>query len=170
MSTSAPEQPAPKQNARRTVGTVAYGSEAFEQAVAAIPDALREGSGMSFLFLGASQEQKEEALSAIGEYDDLNVHQFKVPQLIGERMMETQGNLRESFDNAGEDAAVLFFDEADVLLDASYAEDADEEDTALSSYFFERLSAYLGVAIACFSSPQSLPPMDDHEADVVVEF
>ena len=80
------------------------------------------------------------------------------------------GSTALRYDHADEGAAVLFFDEADVLFDPSYAEKAGEEDAALSDYFFDRVEAYPGVAIVCFSSQEYVDRLEGHSADVVVEF
>jgi len=149
---------------------IAYESEAFEQAVDGIDEAIRSGEGVAFFFVGASQEEKQEGLMRLSTPQELNLHRFRVPNLLGERLVETQGHLREAFDHADEGAAVLFFDEADVLFDPSYAEKAGEEDAALSDYFFDRVEAYPGVAIVCFSSQEYVDRLEGHGADVVVEF
>lgn len=169
---------APPQKNTRRKGVVSYGSDEFEQAVARVPEALRSGEGMIFLFVGASKEEKQEGLTAVSAGDELNLHRFKVPNLLGDRLVETQGYLREAFDHADEDAAVLFFDEADVLFDGPDAtgqpegaeQKAGEQDAALSDYFFDRVEAYPGVAIVCFSSPRYVSRLEGHDADVVVEF
>jgi len=178
MSTPSPQD-------TRSPSSVSYGTDGFDRAVDRVGDALRSGGGIVFLFVGASKEEKQEALMKISDKDDLNLHRFKVPTLIGERLVETQGNLREAFDHADEDAAVLFFDEADVLLDrardrgepapqteeeADAEQKADQEDAALSDYFFDRVEAYPGVSIVCFSGPQYVGRLEGHDADVVVDF
>jgi AAA+ superfamily predicted ATPase len=150
--------------------TVSYGSGDFEEATDRIGEALRSGAGMIFLFIGASQEQKQEALTKLSAPDRLNLHQYGVPNLIGERLVETQGHLREAFDTSDEDAAVIFFDEADVLLDSSHADAADADDAALSDYFFDRVESYPGVAVVCFSAPEYVGRLEGHGADVVVTF
>ena len=158
-----------KRHTRRT-RVVSYGTNDFDQTVGSVREALRRGHGKVFLFVGASDEQKREGLAKVSADDGLNIHQFKVPNLMGERLVETQGNLRETFDHADEDAAVLFFDEADVLLDPSRDEKADEEDAALSNYFFDRVTSYPGVCIVCFSSSRYVDRLEGHDVDVVVEF
>ena len=157
-------------SAARRPRVVAYDSDEFQQVVDDIPEALRGGDGMVCLFVGASHEEKQEGLTKVSASQELNLHRFRVPNLIGERLVETQGHLREAFDHAGEDAAVLFFDEADVLLDPTDAEDADEDDAALSDYFFDRVEAHHGVSIVCFSSNEYADRLEGHDADVVVEF
>jgi hypothetical protein len=165
--------------------TVSYGTDDFDQAVAGVEETLRSGEGIVFLFIGASKEEKREGLAKVSIDDELNLHRFKVPNLIGEGLKETQGHLREAFDHADEDAAVLFFDEADVLLDPSQGrpdatpetdedekerQKEEEKDAALSDYFFDRVEAYPGASIICFSSPQFIDRLEGHDADVIVEF
>ena len=150
--------------------TVSYGSGDFEEATGRIGEALRSGTGMVFLFVGASQEEKQEALTKLSAPDRLNLHRYRVPNLIGERLVETQGHLREAFDASDEHAAIVFFDEADVLLDPSHDANADEDDAALSDYFFDRVENYPGVAVVCFSSQEYVGRLEGHGADVVVTF
>lgn len=169
--------PPPQEDAHRT-RTVAYDSDEFDQVVSGIGDSIRSGDGIVLLFVGASEEQRQEGLTRVSAQDELNLHRFRVPNLIGERLVETQGNLREAFDHADEDAAVLFFDEADILFDTSLDLEADPEEQekseqegiALSNYFFDRVEAYPGVSIVCFSSPQYVNRLEEHTPDVVVEF
>lgn len=150
--------------------TVSYGSGDFDEATGRIGEALRSGMGMVFLFVGASQEEKQEALTKLSAPGHLNLHRYGVPNLIGERLVDTQGNLREAFDASDEDAAVVFFDEADVLLDPSHDAEADADDAALSDYFFDRVEAYPGVAVVCFSSQEYVDRLEADGADVVVTF
>lgn len=176
---------APPMSTQQRAPTVAYDSDDFERATERIPEALRSGEGMIFLLVGASQEEKQEVLTKLSAPGELNLHRFKVPNLVGDRLVETQGNLREAFDHADEDAAVLFFDEADVLLDGSgdrnepapetkkekkKAERAEQEDAALSDYFFDRVENYPGVAAVCFSEEGYVDRLEGHGADVIVKF
>lgn len=158
-----------QQGARRQGRVVAYGSSGFEEAVAGVGEALRSGAGVIFLFVGASKEEKQEGLTKLSAAEELNLHRFKVPNLVGGRLVETQGHLREAFDHADEDAAVLFFDDADVLFDPD-GEQGDDDTPALSNYFFDRVEAYPGVAVVCFSAPRYVDRLEGHGADVIVEF
>ncbi|PSQ84148.1 MAG: hypothetical protein BRD44_01870 [Bacteroidetes bacterium QS_7_67_15] len=65
---------------------IAYESEAFEQAVDGIDEAMRSGEGAAFFFVGASQEEKQEGLMRLSTPQELNLHRFRVPNLLGERL------------------------------------------------------------------------------------
>ena len=151
--------------------TVDAGSADFEEAVRQAGVRLKKREGTSFIFAGASKVQCQQALVSMMGDSSLNVYQFTLPNLISERYVETQGNLRKVFDKADEDAAMLVFDEVDALFAPTEyeGEPADGERTPVD-YLFDRVDAFTGVVVLCMGSAEHVAAARARGADVVVAF
>ncbi len=161
---------APPRESQRPVPTVAYESEGYEDAVAALPAAVQEGRGYCVVFAGSNGTRKKEGVADLMDRAALNVHRFKVPPLVRPRYIETQGNLREVFDKAGYDPALLCFDDAEALFTLPAEENASEDALTPADYFFQRVEAFPGVVLLCLDSAADLPRTPDDTIDVIVEF
>ncbi len=155
----------------RPVRTARYGEASYDEALASVRAAVAQREGLRVAFVGADGTQRREALGALVQQVSLNAHHYEVSNLLGERFVETQGNLREAFDKADEGAALLFFDGADVLFAPSPSGKAPAEQDALTpaDYFFQRARAFPGALVLCLSTRYA----DDVAArgvDLIVEF
>lgn len=151
--------------------TIEYGSDAFDRLLEGLSEEARRQKGLRMLFAGASDVQCKEALGALAAETEFNLHQVDLKNLISERPVETRGNLREMFDAASEDAAVLFFMHADAFFDQPAEMEADDDALTPVDYLFERVESYHGVVIVCLRRTSRLERV--HRAapfDVVVEF
>lgn len=108
-------------------------------------------TGTRLLFYGGVREQRQQALATITRYATGNVHQFRMPSLLGDYRMQTQNNLRKAFDHAAEESALLYFDKADPIFTHIHADTPDNPtENAVPSmveYFFDRVRAYGGVVV-----------------------
>jgi hypothetical protein len=90
------------------------------------------GASACLVFASSDNEQRQKALATLTEHLPYNLHQVKADTLVGERHIETQGNLRETFDDTGEEGHILVFENADALYELPGAEEekeAEEERT-----------------------------------------
>lgn len=165
-ASSASSQDTPSTQAN-TPQPMRFGSGAFAEALdrAAAPG---EGAGASFVLAGASAARCQEVLALVAERTSLNVHQFKMPNLLGERYIDTQGHLREVFDKTDSAAALIYFAEADALFAPPPHEDAPAEDEHTPvDYLFERMDAFGGVVLVCFSDAAHVRTAQEHGMQIV---
>ena len=90
------------------------------------------GASACLVFASSDNEQRQKVLATLTEHLPYNLHQVKADTLVGERHIETQGNLRETFDDTGEEGHILVFENADALYELPGAEEekeAEEERT-----------------------------------------
>lgn len=83
--------------------------------------------------------------------------------------MQTQGNLREMFDKASENASILCFEHADALFRAPEPEEEADAVTP-ASYLFQRIEAYKGIVVLCLEEPRHVAAAQDQGVDLIVEF
>ncbi len=146
---------------------------AFDAALPSIAQAVQAGTGMCLLFEDASEEARQQALGRLKEATKLSLHQVSLDTLFDERPMAVQGNLRETFDAAGEAPSILCFDHADAFFrkDDRQGEADDRDHDALTpiTYLFDRIEAFTGVVVLCMKSPAYIEEARPN-ADVVVTF
>lgn len=142
-----------------------------DSGLAPLIEALRRRDGSAcILFAGATEAQRAEALNTLTEKLSYNLHQVDLAQLIGDRPIQTQGNLREVFDNASEQASLLVLNQADPLFDTLEEREADTDEHTPVDYLFERIAAFPGIVVVSLQNADLVRAAAAHGADFVVEF
>jgi len=130
---------------------IAYDPDTFADRLDRLMDDRHARAGTRLLFYGGVREQRQQALGTLTRYATGNVHQFRVPSLLGDHRMQTQNSLRKAFDHAAEESALLYFDKADPLFTHSHDDTPDNPgERAVPTtveYFFDRVAAYEDVIV-----------------------
>ncbi len=113
-----------------------------------------DGSGITLIVTQASGDIQY-AASVVAQGLNYRLHQVNMETLMGDSDAQTQGNLREVFDNAADGGIVLFFDHADAVFNLDGAE---REPDALTpgDYFLQRVKVFNGIVVLALSSPESV--------------
>lgn len=126
---------------------VAYGGSAFEQAIQDLK-VDEEGHGITVLFFGAADEEKAAALDALAEaVGGVNIHQVDLEPLVADRAEVTQGGIRETFDAAGEGAALLYLKNGDAFFDQEQEAAADADSLTPVDYLLQRMESFKGIVV-----------------------
>ena len=83
--------------------TQSYDADSFDE----LASSLSTGASACLVFASSDNEQRQKVLATLTEHLPYNLHQVKADTLVGERHIETQGNLRETFDDADWDFTEL---------------------------------------------------------------
>lgn len=152
--------------------TVAYSPDAFERLVHDLSRTVREeGRARRILFAGASDEQAQQALATFTTESSFNIHQFDLRNLIADRPAATRGNVRETFDAAGEEAAVLFLNHGDAFFDQPADAEADDDALTPVDYLLDRIESFRGIVVLCLRSAEHRARAREAAVfDVIVEF
>lgn len=152
---------------------VQYGTTAFSRSVEALMNTADQRPGTCIVFQGGLREERQQALAPFTEQATGNVHQFRVPSLLGEYRMQTQNSLRKAFDHAAEEQALLYFDTVDALFRHSHSDAPDhpEEHAAPTTveYFFDRVVAYTGLVVLAMQRARHVRWLQD-QIHLVVRF
>ena len=154
--------------------TQSYDANSFDE----LAGSLSTGASACLVFASSDNEQRQKVLATLTEHLPYNLHQVKADTLVGERHIETQGNLRETFDDTGEEGHILVFENADALYELPGAEEekeAEEErdETTMMpiEYAFERIDSFTGVVVLSFQNQKYSEDAGQRDAvDYVVTF
>ena len=109
------------------------------------------------LFSGPGGAGKTIATQVLAGRIGLNAYRIDTPQIVSKYIGETEKNLDAVFHSAGNDDAILFFDEADALF-GKRTEVKDSHDRYANinvSSLLKRIKAFRGIVIV--ASNQNLP-------------
>lgn len=154
--------------------SIRMGTDAYRELLDELEACGSSGECRSLLLAGGTEEDVQQLLADVSEATTLSVHQVDARRLMGERGIQTQGNLREVFDSTTGDSAVLVFNHLDVLLqdedEAPQAETPTEDDDTLRpiDYLFDRIDACSG-AVVLHAVDQALASGVADQVDVVIE-
>ena len=149
--------------------TLSYNSADYEQAV----ERLKHTRGLHLVFAQPTDDQKQQALAVLTKQLDFNMHQVNAHSLIGDRFVETQGNLRETFDMAQGEANIIIFEKADALFEVEReaGENDQEEEEAIADYLFQRMEAFKGAVVLCLHEDEHVRQVSQRDSiDLVVVF
>ena len=107
------------------------------------------GRGITSLFYGASGTGKTLAAGIVANELGLPLYRVDLSQMISKYIGETQKNIGQIFDDAGNADCVLFFDEADALF-ARRSDAGDAQDryaNAETAYLLQRTEQYNGIIL-----------------------
>ncbi len=107
------------------------------------------GTGISALFFGDSGTGKTMVAEVLAGELGVDLIKIDLSAVVNKYIGETEKNLARIFDIAGQDAGVLFFDEADALFGKrSEVKDAKDRNANIEvSYLLQRLENYPGLVI-----------------------
>lgn len=150
------------------------GTAAYRDLLADLESCGEQGECMAVLLAGGNERDVQQLLGDVTEAASHSVHQFDVRKLVGERAIQTQGNLREVFDSTSGEAAILVFEHVDALVqgsdEAPQAETPNEDDDTLRpiDYLFDRIHAYAGVVVLHLADAALTSGLTD-KVDAVIE-
>lgn len=107
------------------------------------------GLGISALFAGPSGTGKTLAAEVVANSLALDLYRVDLSQVVSKYIGETEKNLRQIFEAAGDSGAVLLFDEADALF-GKRSEVRDSHDRYANveiSYLLQAIDSYRGLAL-----------------------
>ena len=108
--------------------------------------------GMTALFTGDSGDGKTLAAEALAHELQTDLYRIDLRAVVSKWIAETEKNLNQLLDDAGQNSAVLLFDEADALF-GKRTEVRDSHDR-----FAERIQSYRALAILSVSKKDYLDP------------
>ncbi len=140
--------------------TARFGTDEFRDLIEEVGAAVDDRRNVCVVLLGGDNQARQSALSALADYTSLDVYQRDAAALIGERPLQSQGNLREAFDQASDAPTILVFNDADALFEAARREaeehDLDEDARTLVDYLFDRIGSKPGVTVLHLCYPEHL--------------
>lgn len=160
--------------------SVPFPSTSFDQAAAAFAPTDEEGEekskgkskGARVLFVDASAENYQPALNALMKVTGFDVHQIDLEPLVAERQAESQGNVREIFDQASPGSTILVLNNADCFFDevAWQERDADPDKHTVVHYLYERMKHYGGMVVLVLNATNATEVIRHVPVDLAVEF
>lgn len=107
------------------------------------------GNGVSAVFYGAPGTGKTMAAQVMGRELGMDVYRIDLSQLVSKYIGETEKNLNRLFGQAGEQNALLFFDEADGLFAkrSSVENSNDRYANMETGYLLQKFEEYDGIVI-----------------------
>ncbi len=120
----------------------------------------KRGLGLSALFHGPSGTGKTMAAEILANELKLDLYHIDLSRIVSKYIGETEKNLRQVFDAAEENGAILLFDEADSMFGArSEVKDSHDRYANIEvSYLLQRMEAYRGLAILTTNMRAALDP------------
>jgi hypothetical protein len=130
------------------------------------------GKGLNALFSGPPGTGKTLAAQVIARELRRDLYQIDLSQVVSKFIGETEKNLRQLFDEAEANHALLFFDEADALFGKrSEVKDAHDRYANLEvGYLLQRMEEYEGIAILATNFRQNLDEAFVRRLRFIVEF
>lgn len=130
------------------------------------------GKGISALFAGASGTGKTMAAEIIA--NTLHVELFKIDlsSVVSKYIGETEKNLAKIFQEAENNNAILFFDEADAIMGKrSEVKDAhDRYSNIETAYLLQRMEEYSGISLLATNFRQNIDSAFVRRIRFIIEF
>lgn len=128
-----------------------------------------EQDGRCIVVIAGPADAAQDVAQQVGRALDLNLHAADLKNLLGDRLAQTRGALREHFDAAQEQAALLVFTHVDLLMDDP-DEQAERDSDALTAvdYLFQRAESFEGVVALCIEETDHVRWARAYPVDVVL--
>lgn len=151
--------------------TARYGSDEFRLLLDEVAEAVDREAHPCIIFVDGTGAAKQSALTALADHTSLDLYRRDATGLVGERPLQTQGNLREAFDTMVDVPNILAFEHADAVFEASERKDEVVEPDAHTStdYLYERIEHKPGVTVLELSEPRYVAQAEE-VAFAVVKF
>ncbi len=129
-------------------------------------------NGVKALFAGESGTGKTMAASIIARELGLVLYRVDLSSVVSKYIGETEKNLREIFEAADANNAVLLFDEADALFGKrSEVKDAHDRYANIEvAYLLQQIEQYNGIAIMATNLRQNLDEAFTRRLDFLIDF
>ena len=128
--------------------------------------------GLRVLFRGPGGTGKTMAAIALGKWAARPLLHIDLNAVVSKYIGETEKNLRRLFDMAGEEGAILLFDEADALFGkrSEVRQAHDRYAASEIAYLLRRIEAYEGLAILTSNLASDIGDDALRRIDIIVEF
>ncbi|MCB1910016.1 MAG: ATP-binding protein [Rhodocyclaceae bacterium] len=130
------------------------------------------GLGLATLFWGDSGTGKTLAAEVLANALQMPLYRIDLSAVVSKYIGETEKNLRQVFDAAESQGAILLFDEADALF-GKRSEVRDSHDRYANievSYLLQRMEAYQGLAILTTNHKSALDAAFSRRLRFVIHF
>jgi len=117
-------------------------------------------TGLQSIFVGAPGNGQVLAAASLGRAAGVSVFRIDLSAVVSRYIGETEKNLDRVFDHAPSASAILFFDEADALLDkrTEVSDAHDRYANAEAAYLLHKLEAHPELAILAIRSLANIDP------------
>lgn len=167
---SNPLKDMPTPSERPTPRRIEFESDEFQDLVEIVEKCFDARQSLGIVFLGGRIERWREAVAALEEPARPNVYQYDMARFIGERAVETQGNIREVFDRVGGEPALLLFVNGDALFKEGQSGGAEKDAITPADYLLQRVAAFEGVSVLCVLQEDVLERREASALEAVVQF
>ena len=127
-----------------------------------------EAKRAQMLIIAADPSAPQAIASAVAEELGRELHPVDLSQIMSKFIAQVEKHLEEVFDVAGEDGAILFFDDADALFgqrgDVAGSQFADQE----VGYLLHHIEGYDGVSIMAVHAATAIQPDVQHRFSAVI--
>ncbi len=133
---------------------------------------MRQGRGVTALFIGSSGTGKTWAAQVLASELQLDLYCVDLAALVSKWVGETEKNLSQVFTDAERANCMLFFDEADALFGrrAEVKEAQDRWANLEVNFLLQRIEAFRGVVILASNLRQNMDDAFQRRIHVVAEF
>lgn len=130
------------------------------------------GKGISALFSGVSGTGKTMAAEIIANTLKVDLFKIDLSSVVSKYIGETEKNLSRIFDEAENNNAILFFDEADAIMGKrSEVKDAhDRYSNIETAYLLQRMEEYSGISLLATNFRQNIDTAFVRRIRYIVEF
>jgi hypothetical protein len=135
-------------------------------------DHLRQGRGVTALFIGASGTGKTLAAEVLANEQQVDLYRIDLSACVSKWLGETEKNLSRIFADAERANCMLFFDEADAMFGqrGDIREARDRWANLEVNYLLQRIEDYSGVVILATNLRQNIDDAFQRRIHVVVDF
>ncbi|MDO4539673.1 MAG: AAA family ATPase [Syntrophomonadaceae bacterium] len=130
------------------------------------------GTGLSLLFTGPPGTGKTMAAQIVAGRLGLELYKVNLAGVVSKYIGETEKNLEEIFDDAGQRQAILFFDEADVLFGkrTEMKEANDKYNNMEAAFLLQKMEEYDGIVILATNYMQNFDEAFKRRLKYVIDF
>lgn len=130
------------------------------------------GRGISMLFTGPPGTGKTMSALVMAKELRAELYRIDLSRVVSKYIGETEKNLSEIFEQAGQSGAILFFDEADSLFGKrSEVKDAHDKYANMeTSYLLQKMEEYDGVTILATNFSQNLDDAFVRRIQYIIRF
>ncbi|MFS0726546.1 AAA family ATPase [Paenibacillus sp. 1P07SE] len=130
------------------------------------------GRGISMLFTGPPGTGKTMSALVMAKEVRAELYRIDLSRIVSKYIGETEKNLSEIFEQAGQSGAILFFDEADALFGKrSEVKDAHDKYANMeTSYLLQKMEEYEGITILATNFAQNLDDAFVRRIQYIIRF
>jgi AAA+ superfamily predicted ATPase len=147
-------------------------NHAFVHGAMGLGEHMRQGRGVTALFVGGSGTGKTFAAQVLASEQQIDLYRIDLASLVSKWVGETEKNLSRIFADAERANCMLFFDEADAMFGqrGEIKEARDRWANLEVNYLLQRIEDYSGVVILATNLRQNIDDAFLRRIHVVVDF